>query len=199
MTDEPIEPDEVRSGQSRPAALAQRAVDTVMLLVRRGTALAGGALAIVTVVCLASFALGLLALEGGVRSVWLIFGGFFAIVAIGSIVVAIVRLLRLRGRTNELLLELRELLSGDAQSREVVIETIETSDGIQDQSAVVMSRQFYGIQGQIAGRGQQFRALAQAMQAITSFPLLMLMSTLITLVFAFLTVIWLLALAIGWW
>ena len=98
MSDDPIEPDDVSDTGTRPAALAQRAVDTVLLLVRRGTALAGGALMVVTVICLASFALGLAALSGGIRIVWVILGGFFAIVAIGSIVVAIVRLARLRAR-----------------------------------------------------------------------------------------------------
>ncbi|MEM9516611.1 MAG: hypothetical protein AAGA42_17315 [Actinomycetota bacterium] len=197
MSDDPIEPDDVSEAGPRPAALAQRAVDTVLLLVRRGTALAGGALMIVTLVCLASFALGLDALDGGVRTVWVVLGGFFAIVAIGSIVVAMVRLLRLRARSNEMLLELRELISGDSRSSQVIIETIETSDGVQEQSAVVMSRTFDNMQGHIAGRSQQFRALAAAMRAITTFPLLLLMSTAITIVFGGLALIFLIALAIG--
>ncbi len=197
MSDDPIEPDDVSDTEPRPAALAQRAVDTVLLLVRRGTALAGGALMIVTVVCLASFALGLAALDGGVRTVWIILGGFFAIVAIGSVVVAIYRLVRLRARSNEMLLELRELISGDTRSSQVIIETIETSDGVQEQSAVVMSRTFGNMQGHLAGRSQQFRALAAAMRAITTFPLLLLMSTAITIVFGGLALIFLIALAIG--
>ncbi|MEO1056549.1 MAG: hypothetical protein AAFY28_06480 [Actinomycetota bacterium] len=197
MSDDPIEPDDVSEAGPRPAALAQRAVDTVLLLVRRGTALAGGALMVVTLVCLASFALGLAALDGGVRTVWIILGGFFAIVAIGSIVVAMFRLIRLRARSNEMLLELRELISGDTRSSQVIIETIETSDGVQEQSAVVMSRTFDNMQGHIAGRSQQFRALASAMRAITTFPLLLLMSTAITIVFGGLALIFLIALAIG--
>ena len=197
MSDDPIEPDDVSDTGTRPAALAQRAVDTVLLLVRRGTALAGGALMVVTVVCLASFALGLAALSGGIRIVWVILGGFFAIVAIGSIVVAIIRLARLRSRTNEMLLELRELITRDASTSEVIIETIETSDGVQEQSAVVMSRTFDNMQGHIAGRSQQFQALAAAMRAITTFPLLLLLSIAITIMFGGLALVFLLALAIG--
>ncbi|MEM8620233.1 MAG: hypothetical protein AAGF73_10960 [Actinomycetota bacterium] len=196
MSDDPIEPDDVSDTGTRPAALAQRAVDTVLLLVRRGTALAGGALMVVTVVCLSGFALGLAALSGGVRTVWVILGGFFAIVAIGATVLAIVRLLGLRARTNELLLELRELIAGDARTSEVIIETIETSDGVQEQSAVVMSRTFGNMHGHVAGRSQQFQALAAAMRAITTFPLLLLLSTVITIMFGGLALVFLLALAI---
>ena len=41
----------------------------------------------------------------------------------------------------------------------MVIDTIEASDGVQDQSAVVMSRQFFTLRDSIDGRAAQFVAL----------------------------------------
>ena len=76
--------------------LAQRAVDSFMTLVRRGTALAGGTLAIVSVICIGSFALGVAALSDGMETVWIVLGGLAAVAAIGSVVVAIWRLLVIR-------------------------------------------------------------------------------------------------------
>ena len=72
--------------------LAHRAVDSLLTLVHRGTRLAFGTLLIVVVVCVGGFALGIAALSDGVETVWILFGGFAAIIAIGAIGVAMFRL-----------------------------------------------------------------------------------------------------------
>ena len=177
-------------------ALADRAVESLLTLVRRGTALAGGALAITMVICLGGFALGLAALSDGMRTVWIILGGTFAVVGIGAVVLAIVRLLRVKRSAVMLLTEVRDLIAGDSKSERVVVETLESSDGVQDQSAVVMSRQFFSMQNSVGGRGDQFLELSSALRAVTSFPLLMLLSTLITIVFGGLSLIFALSLAL---
>ena len=177
-------------------ALAQRAVDSFMTLVRRGTALAGGALAIVVVICLSGFFLGVAALSDGIQTVWIILGGTFAIIGIGAVVLAIVRLLRVKNHAVSLVSEVHDLIAGDARSERVVIETLESSDGVQDQSAVVMSRQFFSMQDSVGGRTDKFKALSAALKAITSFPLLMLLSVVITIAFAGFALIFALALAI---
>ena len=177
-------------------ALAQRAVDSFMTLVRRGTALAGGALAIVFVICASGFLLGVAALSDGIRTIWIILGGTFAIIGIGAVVLAIVRLLRVKRHAVALVSEIHDLIVRDARSERVVIETLESSDDVQDQSAVVMSRQFFSMQESLGGRSDKFEALSSALKAITSFPLLMLVSVLITISFAGLGLIFALALAI---
>ena len=65
-----------------------------------------------------------------------------------------------------------------------MIDTIEASDQVQDQSAVVMSRQFFHLRDSLDGRTTQFVALAYALRAMTSFPFLMLIATVVTLGFA---------------
>jgi threonine dehydrogenase-like Zn-dependent dehydrogenase len=177
-------------------ALAQRAVDSFMTLVRRGTALAGGALAIVVVICLSGFLLGVAALSDGIQTVWIVLGGTFAIIGIGAVALAIVRLLRVRNHAVALVSEVHDLIAGDARSERVVIETLESSDDVQDQSAVVMSRQFFAMQDSVGGRTDKFKALSEALKAITSFPMLMLLSVLVTITFAGFALIFALALAI---
>ena len=176
--------------------LAQRAVDTFMTLVRRGTALAGGTLAIVVVICVGSFALGVAALSDGIQTVWIVLGGLSALVAFGAVVVAIWRLLLIRTLSVSLVKEVHALISSDPRSERVVIETVESSDDVQDQSAVVMSRQFFSMQQSVGPRAAQFVALGTALRSVTTFPLLMLLATVITIGFAGLGLIFLLALAL---
>ena len=89
----------------------------------------------------------------------------------------------------ELVVEVQQLLVGDRQTERVVIDTIEASEKVQDQSAVVMSRQFFTLRDSIDGEGAQFVALAYALRAMTTFPFLMLVATTVTLVFATLALI----------
>jgi hypothetical protein len=167
-----------------PQTLSQRAVAMFMTLVRRGTQLAVGVLIVVSVICLGGFALGLAALTDQGRVLWLVLGGAFAIVGIGAVVLAITRLWLVKRSALMLVDEFQRLLDGDAGSERVVIDTIEASEGVQDQSAVVMSRQFFTLRDSLDGRATQFVALGFALRAMTSFPFLMLLATVVTLGFA---------------
>lgn len=171
------DPDATRS---RRDDLAQRAVDSFLTLVRRGTALAVGTLAVVAVICIATFALGIAALSDGMETVWILLGGFAAFVAIGSVVLAMFRLWIVKRMGVELVTDVHALITSDPRSERVVIETVESSTGVQDQSAVVMSRQFFAMSDSVGGRATQFVALSAALRSITTFPLLMLLATVIT-------------------
>ena len=166
--------------------LASRAVDSLLTLVHRGTRLAFGTLVIVAVVCLGGFALGLAALSGGIETVWIIFGGFAAFVAIGAVGLAMFRLWAITRLGTALVTDVERLIKGDPQSERVVIETVEASDDVQDQSAVVMSRQFFTMSNTVdaAGTAGQFTALAVALRSVTTFPLLILLAVVITVGFA---------------
>lgn len=167
-----------------PQTLAQRAVDMFLTLVRRGTALAGGILAVVAVICIGGFALGVAALTDQGRTLWIVMGGAFAIVGVGAVVLAITRLWLVKRSAYVLVDEFQRLLDGDARTERVVIETIEASEDVQDQSAVVMSRQFFTLRDSVGGQATQFVALAYALRAMTTFPFLMLLATVVTLGFA---------------
>lgn len=174
--------------------LAARAVDTFLTLVRRGTRLAVGTFVIVVVICVGGFLLGLAALDGGVRTAWILLGGIGAAVALGSVAVAWFRLWVISRLSVALAQDIRTMISNDPASERVVIETVESTDGVQDQSAVVMSRQFFAMNASVAGSAGQFTALAVALKGVTSFPLLMLLASAITFGFAGLSVLFLLGL-----
>ena len=167
-----------------PQTLAQRAVSMFMTLVRRGTALAGGVLAVVSVICIGGYALGVAALTDQGRVLWILLGGAFVVIGIGAVLLAITRLWLVKRSAFLLADEFQRLLEGDAREERVVIDTIEASEQVQDQSAVVMSRQFFTLRDSIDGRATQFVALAYALRAMTSFPFLMLIATVVTLGFA---------------
>ncbi len=181
--------DSVYFGDATPQSLAQRAVDMFLTLVRRGTALAVGTLAVVSFICVGSFLLGLAALSEDNRNAWIAIGGIFVVVGVGAVALAIFRLWLVKRSATELVVEVHQLLVGDRKTERVVIDTIEASEKVQDQSAVVMSRQFFTLRDSIDGRGAQFIALAYALRAMTTFPFLMLVATTVTVVFATLAVI----------
>jgi hypothetical protein len=176
--------------------LAQRAVDAVLRLVRRGIALAGGVLIIAAFCCIVGFLLGLAALSGGIRSVWVVLGGFFLVVGVGSVIVAIWRLRSVRKGAHALVGEVRTLIAGDRQTERVVIETIESSEESKDDGVVVLSRQFFDMQNSIGDRQDQFKEISSALRAITTFPALIALTTVVSFVFAGLGLLFLIALAL---
>jgi hypothetical protein len=180
---------------SRIQDLATRAVDSLLTLVRRGTRLAVGTLFIVVVVCVGGFALGIAALSDGMETVWIILGGFAAFVAIGSVGLAMFRLWAITRLGSALVTDVERLIAGDPRSERVVIETVEASDGVQDQSAMVMSRQFFGM-SQAVGTAGQFTALTVALRSVTTFPLLLLLAVVITIGFAGLSPLFLLGIVL---
>lgn len=183
------------TGDGRLHGLATRAVDSLLTLVHRGTRLAFGTLIIVVVVCLGGFALGIAALSDGIETVWIIFGGFAAFIAIASVGLAMFRLFAITRLTASLIGEVERLIATDPRSERVVIEAVEASDGVQDQSAIVMSRQFFTMSDAVGTAGQ-FTALTFAMKSVTTFPLLMLLGVVITIGFAGLSLLFLLGLAL---
>ncbi len=185
--------DDTSDGRLRD--LATRAVDSLLALVHRGTRLAFGTLVIVVVICVGGFALGVAALSDGIQTVWIVFGGFAAIVAIGSVLLAMFRLWAVTRLGTALVTDVQRLIAGDPRSERVVIDTVEASDGVQDQSAVVMSRQFFTMSDTV-GKAGQFGALSVALRSVTSFPLLILLATVITIGFAGLSLLFLLGLAL---
>ncbi len=176
--------------------LARRAVDSVMTLARRGLAFGGGVLMITAVLCIGGLLLGIAALSGGMETLWIILGGFFATLAIGGVILALVRLASVRRHEDELYTEVRAMLGRDPGAQRTVIETVEVTDAVQDQSVVVASRQFYTMRENLGGEVPPGSAMSRTLAAITTLPLLMLMATFITMVFAGLGLLFLIGLAL---
>ncbi len=190
-SDEVLEPDAVTSGHdARQSAstgddvfdledLAQRAVDVLFSLLGRAKLLARGVLIFAAVTCLLGFGLGLAALSGGARTVWLLIGGFFTVISIGAVLVALLRLGAVRRGGEALVDEVRTLMSGDLESERTVVETVESTEGAQDDGIVKMSQQFFSLKDAVSGHTSNFAALSLALSSITSFPGLMALATVI--------------------
>jgi hypothetical protein len=194
MSDE--HPDEQPTDQGSTSAerLARRAVVSVMTLVRRGLALAGGLLMVTLLICGGGFLLGYAALSDGMQTLWIMIGGFFAILAIGASVLAIVRLLTVRMHRDQLIEEIARLITNDPQTERTVIEVIEVNDASQDQGVVVMSREFSTMQQSFGGRLDSTPALRTSLSAVTSLPFLVFITMFVSLFFAGLSAIFALAL-----
>jgi hypothetical protein len=181
-------------GPDRIDRLARRAVQSVMTLVRRGVALAGGLLMITVVVCGGGFLLVYAALSDGIEKLWIMLGGFFAVLAIGASALAVIRLLLVRTRESQLVAELRRLITSDPRSEQVVIETVESNDASQDQGVVVMSREFFTMRDSIGSRIVEYPATQASLSAVTSLPFLVFITLTVSFVFAALSLLFAIAL-----
>lgn len=196
--DEILDPNDPRSatGGFSIDELAERAVDTVLGLIRRANALAGGVLMFVALATIGGFLLGLAALSDGIRTMWIILGGGLAAFAIGLVVVAMWRLRTVRKSADHLVGEVRTLIGGNRENERVVIETVERTDEGTDVSVVALSRGFFDMQSMVSGRREDVRHVASAIRAVTTFPGFMALATLIGVMFLGLSLIFLIALAL---
>jgi hypothetical protein len=188
-------------------ALVQRTVDTVTMIAKKAARFSTKLLLGVVVVCVAGFLLGVAALSGlssGIQQVWIVLGLVFGSIAIGSAFVARWRLGGIKRHVPELANEVRSLLSDGKDATRTVIETFAVDadgDGEADVfddsgSPIVLSRQMYGFK-RMSGSGlESSERLTAAVKAITSFPVLVLVAILISMVFGFLGFIFLIALAL---
>ncbi len=184
--------------------LVQRTVDTVTMIAGKAARFSTKILLVVMLVCVGGFLLGAAALSGGIQTVWIVLGIVFGSIAIGAAFLARWRVGSIKRHVPELADEVRTMLSEGKESTRTVIETFATdADGDGDRdvlddsgSAIVLSRQMYGFKG-IVGSGMESSArVTAAVTAITSFPVLVLSAVLISMVFAFLGFIFLIALAL---
>src|SRR4051794_28197765 len=106
--------------------LAGRVVDVASVFARRAGRLALAAALFVGFIAVSSYLVGIAALSGSARSLWIILGGAMVIVAIGAPVLAGWRLFSVRRHATELIGEVRRLIVGDPDAERVVIDTVES-------------------------------------------------------------------------
>lgn len=177
--------------------MVERTIRTITHIAQRVTHYATVLLVVVAVVAVGSFLLGSAALSDGIRTVWIVLGIVFGGIAIGAALVARWRLGRVRRHVPAIASEVRQLIAdGKGQTHLIIQEFQDGDDASASQSAIVVSRRLYGMRG-VVGHGMEGSArLTDAVTAITSFPGLALMAIGITLVFGFLALVFLLALAL---
>ena len=183
--------------------LVQRAVDGVTLIAARAAAFSTKVFLGAAIVCVGGFLLGIAALSGGIEKVWIVLGVFFGAIAIGGSLIARWRVGSVRRHVPELADEVRTLISEGKDSTRTVIDTFVVDadgdgerDGPTGGSAIVMSRQMYGFKNVVGSGLESSARLTAAVTALTSFPGLVLAAIAISMVFAFLGFIFLIALAL---
>ena len=179
-------------------AFVERTIATITMIARKALKFSGIIAALAAVVCGGSFLLGIAALSGGIQSVWIVFGIVFGAIAIGAGLIACWRVGSIQRHVPELANEIRALVSVGTQTTKDVIETFDVNDGeSKAASAIELSREVFRFKS-VIGRGLESSSrFAAAVTALTSFPWLMLTVIAITAVFGFLSLIFLLALALA--
>lgn len=178
--------------------LARRAVATVSTLAQRGVTLATGVAGAVAVVVGLVYLLGLVVLDGSIRAAWTIVGGVLVVIAVGAPLLARWRLTAVRRDAGELVTEVRTLLQRNSAAERVVIETFEapppgSTAGRRPRPAVVVQTQQFTSLRQLVGTANDLRSLPGALSAVATFPALLAVAVLLTLVFVVLGVLFLIA------
>lgn len=175
-------------------ALVERTIGIITRIADKATKFSSVLAAAAAAICAGGFALGVAVTSGGLRSVWIVLGVTFGGIAIGAAVLARWRVGSIKNHIAELGNEMRALLSNGTATTRDVIETFSV-DGEDSESVIGMSRGVLRFKSGI-GHGLETSArLTSAVTALTSFPLLVLASIGITIIFGLLSLIFLIALA----
>ena len=174
--------------------LARRLVALVMALAGRGIRWALRVAVVVAIAAAVMYLLGLAALGGSVGSVWPVLGAIIALAAISAPLLAAWRLREVTQHADALVGDVRTLMAGSADAQRVVVDTVETGRPTGDTSIVVYQSRDFGDLRQMA-TSAHLHSLPAALRAVTTYPALLLIGILATLCFAFVSLIFLIALA----
>ena len=174
-----------------------RTISTLTMVTDRVTRFSTKLLLAVGVVSVGSFLLGLAALDGGIRNVWVVLGGTFCVIAVGAALVARWRIGGIGRHVPSIASEVRTLLTEGRRDAVEVIEHLQrgADEGGRDK-VIIVSRSVTGLRGVATHGLAGSEHLLKAVTAITSFPALAAVSVLVSVVFALLIPIFLLALAL---
>jgi len=195
--DDAISPDSINGPDDNRQPLDQltdRAVDGLLGLLRRANALAGGVLIFVFVTSVGSFLLGLAALDDGARSAWLLLGTIGIAAGIGSALLAIWRLLKVRRKSDKLTGDLRRFIGADGDAERTVIDAVEATEVSADESIVAVSRQFSSMRDGVDQQELNLPELSMALRSLTTFPGLMALAVVTGFAFALVSPIFVLVL-----
>ena len=176
--------------------LARRAAAMVTNLAARAMTVATGVALIALLIGGLSYLTGLAALDGSVLSAWILIGAAMLVVAVGAPLLARWRLRRVTKDATQLVREVGLLITRSPDAERVVIETVAVDHpdaaGNTTVPAIVETRQFTRLR-QTALSAGDLGTLPSALHAVTTFPLLLLWSVVLMLVFGVLGFLFLVA------
>lgn len=173
--------------------LAERAGESFVTLARRGAALAMGVAIVALVVIGLAYLLGILALDGTARTVWLVLGGLLLLVGVLWPLRAALGLRQLPKALGNFVTEVQTLLSDDAEARHVVIDTVDvapstTASGRTVPTIVSQSQRFTSLR-ELARKHASLGTLNRTAQQVASVPGLAAISILLTVLGGFLVLV----------
>lgn len=178
---------------SDPEGLARRAADLVASLAARAGRLVSWWLLVAAFVVLGSFWAGLEALDGGIRTVWVVLGAVFAWISIVGLIRLRWNLAAIRRNSDRLVDEVRRLVTEDPGTERVVVDAVEVGETSDERTVMVFSQQFSGLGGAL---GTGYDWTGRVVSTMRSGFFTLAKSIVIVSMFAVLGLIFLLALAI---
>jgi hypothetical protein len=142
-----------------------------------------------------SYLTGLAGLDGSARSAWTLIGAVMLVIAVGAPLLAWWRLSSVSKHASELVSEVGKLIARDPAAERVVIDTVTVDPAPADGTrvpAIIETRQFTRLR-QTTLTASDLRELPGALRAITTFPWLLLIAIVLTLVFGVLGFLFLIA------
>jgi hypothetical protein len=175
--------------------IARRVAELVLVPVARIRRYTTVLLLVAAVIGIGSYLLGIAALDGSARTVWIVLGAIFGWLSIGRLAQQRWRVEQLYRNMSYLVDEVRELLdrelSTDPTVQQVIIEAEDD-----DEAAVIWTRQLMRYQGDTGQLPIGLRWIPLAFSTARRLPFVMLGSVFITGVFAMFAMIFLLRLAL---
>jgi hypothetical protein len=178
--------------------LARRAADAVAVVTSRVGTVVTWAVVIAAVIAAGSYWAGLMVLDGGVRTAWMVIGAVFAWMSVVGLVRLRWNLATLRRHADDLVGEVRTLIDADPSNERTVIEAVETTDTTSQpgSSMMVFSRQFSNLGPMMGTERARYRWLPRLVDTMKSLLSTAVKAVVITVVFAMLGLIFLIAAAI---
>lgn len=178
--------------------LASQTTALITALARKGMGLATGVAVVTLVIAGLAYLTGLAALEGSVRSAWLLIGTAMLVIAVGAPLLARWRLSSINRHTTDLIGDLRTLMNRDAAAQRVVIETVAVEEPLdtgtaRDLRPVVYDSRQFGRLRQVTVKANDLRQLPGVLRTVTTFPFLLLVALVGCLVFGVLGFLFLVA------
>lgn len=180
--------------------IAHRVAELVLVPVERIRRYTTLLLVVASVVGVGSYLLGIAALDGVSRTVWIVLGAIFGWLSVGRLVQQRWRVEQLYRNMSDLTDEIRQLMEREIERdptapEQVVVRTEGYDDD--DEAAVIWTRQLMKYEGDTSRLPLGLRWIPLAFTTARRLPFVMLGSVFITAVFALFALIFLLGLALG--
>lgn len=176
--------------------IAQRAAAAVSSVAARAGGVITWMLALATIVVVGSFWAGLQALDGGIRTVWAVLGIVFGWIALVGLAKLRWNIGVIRRHADDLVGEMRSLLENDPSVEPTVIEAVEVGESSDSRVVMLFSQQFSGLGGSLGPNRGGFTWLPRVIDTMRSGVFALAKSFVIAMIFGFLGLIFLLALAL---